>query len=77
MWQDRCHHLGTHMNCRKIILAIITINYYNKVKLFGSTKRTECLEQASAEASVTTQSIVSRLVMQIESLKRKQEATTF
>lgn len=44
------------------------------VKLFGSTKRTECLEQASAEASVTTQSIVSRLVMQIEPLKRKQEA---
>jgi hypothetical protein len=47
------------------------------VKLFGSTKRTECLEQASAEASVTTQSIASRLVMQIESVKRKQEATTF
>ena len=46
------------------------------VKLFGSTKRTECLEQASAEASVTTQSIVSQLVMQIESVKRKQEATT-
>ena len=87
----------------KIILAIITINYYNKVKitlkdrtyvcdcgytedrdvhasknvkLFGSTKRTECLEQASAEASVTTQSIASQLVMQIESVKRKQEATT-
>ena len=46
------------------------------VKLFGSTKRTECLEQASAEASVTTQSIASQLVMQIESVKRKQEATT-
>ena len=46
------------------------------VKLFGSTKRTECLEQASAEASVTTQSIASQLVMQIEPLKRKQEATT-
>ena len=47
------------------------------VKLFGSTKRTECLEQASAEASVTTQSIASQLVMQIESVKRKQEATAF
>jgi putative transposase len=47
------------------------------VKLFGSTKRTECLEQASAEASVTTQSIASRLVMQIEPVKRKQEATIF
>lgn len=34
------------------------------------------LEQASAEASVTTQSIASQLVMQIEPLKRKQEATT-
>jgi len=45
------------------------------VKLFGSTKRTECLEQASAEVSVTTQSIASRLVMQIEPLKRKQKAT--
>ena len=44
--------------------------------MFGSTKRTECLEQASAEASVTTQSIASQLVMQIEPLKRKQEATT-
>jgi len=32
------------------------------------------LEQTSAEASVTTQSIASRLVMQIEPLKRKQEA---
>ena len=46
------------------------------VKLFGSTKRTECLEQASAEASVTTQSIASQLVMQIESVKRKSEADT-
>ena len=44
--------------------------------MFGSTKRTECLEQASVEASVTTQSIASQLVMQIEPLKRKQEATT-
>ena len=41
------------------------------IKLFGSTKRTEWLEQASAEASVTTQSIASQLVMQIEPLKRK------
>ena len=88
----------------KIILAIITINYYNKVKItlkdrtyvcdcgytedrdihaaknvkmFGSTKRTECLEQPSAEISVTTSSTVNPLVMQIESVKRKQEATTF
>ena len=46
------------------------------VKLFGSTKRAECLEQASAEASITTQSIASQSVMQIEPLKRRQEATT-
>ena len=44
------------------------------VKLFGSTKRAECLEQASAEASVNTSSIVSRLIMQTESMKRKQKA---
>ena len=44
------------------------------VKLFGSTKRTECLEQASAEVSVTASSIASRLAMQIEPMKREQEA---
>ena len=41
------------------------------VKLFGSTKRTECLEQASAEVSITTQLIANKLAMQIEPLKRK------
>lgn len=44
------------------------------ILMFGSTKRTECLEQASAEVSVTTSSIASRLVMQIEPMKREQEA---
>ena len=53
------------------------IHASKNVKLFGSTKRTEWLEQPSAETSVTTQSIASRLVMQIESVKREQEATTF
>lgn len=87
----------------KIILAIITINYYNKVKitlkdrtyvcdcgyeldwdvhaarnvkLFGSTKRAECLEQASAEISAPTRKTVNQLFLQAESVKRKQEATT-
>ena len=47
------------------------------VKLFGSTKRTECLEQASAEMNSSTKSSVSRLALQVLSVKRKQEATTF
>ena len=44
--------------------------------MFGSTKRAEWLEQPSAETSVNTYSIVSRLIMQTESMKRKQEAYT-
>lgn len=47
------------------------------VLLFGSTKRTaECLEQASAEASTSMRLITSRLVSQVEPMKRKQEAYT-
>ena len=47
------------------------------VKLFGSTKRAECLEQASVEELVNTSLNNSRLDLQINPLKRKQEATTF
>ena len=46
------------------------------VKLFGSTKRTECLEQASVEELVTTSLNVSHLDLQVSPLKRKQKATT-
>lgn len=47
------------------------------VKLFGSTKRAECLEQASVEELVNISLNYSRLDLQINPLKRKQEATTF
>jgi len=53
------------------------IHASKNVKLFGSTKRAEWLEQPSAEMSTSTKSVASRLVMQVSSLKRKQEATTF
>src|SRR5574344_2058961 len=53
------------------------IHAAKNVKLFGSTKRTECLEQASAEASVNTSSIVSQLIMQIEPMKRKKKMPPF
>ena len=43
------------------------------VKLFGSTKRAECLEQASAEMSATTRKTVNQLFLQVESVKRKQK----
>ena len=43
------------------------------VKLFGSTKRAECLEQASAEIPATTRKTVNQLFLQAESVKRKQE----
>ena len=43
------------------------------VKLFGSIKRAECLEQASAEISATTRKTVNQLFLQAESVKRKQE----
>ena len=46
------------------------------VKLFGSTKRAEWLEQPSVEELVNTSLNVSRLDLQINPLKRKQEATT-
>ena len=45
------------------MLTIIIVRCYIEltinIKLFGLTKRTECLEQASAEVSITTQSIVN------------------
>ena len=63
------------MNCLKLLKRNFLLQ--KKIKIGGAIKNTECLEQASAEASVTTQSIASQLVMQIEPLKRKQEATTF
>ena len=47
------------------------------VKLFGSTKRAECLEQASVEELVNTSLNASCLDLQINPLKRKQEAATF
>ena len=43
------------------------------VKLFGSIKRAECLEQASAEISAPTRKTVNQLFLQAESVKRKQE----
>ena len=46
------------------------------VKLFGSTKRTECLEQASVETNTSTLSSVSRLALQALSVKQEKEATT-
>ena len=60
----------------KIILVIITINASKNVKLFGSTKRTECLEQASVETNTSTLSSVSRLALQALSVKQEKEATT-
>jgi hypothetical protein len=45
------------------------------VKLFGSTKRAEWLEQPSVEELVTTSLNASRLDLQINPLKRKQKAT--
>ena len=47
------------------------------VKLFGSTKRAEWLEQPSVEELVNTSLNASRLNLQISPLKRKQKATTF
>ena len=47
------------------------------VKLFGSTKRAEWLEQPSVEELVNTSLNASRLDLQISPLKRKQKATTF
>ena len=47
------------------------------VKLFGSTKRAEWLEQPSVEELVTTSLNASRSDLQINPLKRKQKATTF
>ena len=43
------------------------------VKLFGSTKRAECLEQTSVE-SLVSMALGSSLVPQIKMLKRKNEA---
>ena len=43
------------------------------VKLFGSTKRAECLEQASAETLSSTALNIS-LIPQVKSMKRKHEA---
>ena len=43
------------------------------VKLFGSIKRAECLEQASAEIPATTRETVNQLFLQAESVKRKQK----
>ena len=47
------------------------------VKLFGSTKRAEWLEQPYVEELVNTSLNASRLDLQISPLKRKQKATTF
>ena len=44
--------------------------------MFGSTKRAEWLEQPSVEELVNTSLNASRLDLQINPLKRKQEATT-
>ena len=44
------------------------------VKLFGSTKRTECLEQASVETNIYTLSSASRLALQVLSVKQEKEA---
>ena len=46
------------------------------VKLFGSTKRTEWLEQPSVETNTSTLSSVSRLALQALSVKQEKEATT-
>ena len=46
------------------------------VKLFGSTKRTEWLEQPSVETNTSTSSSVSRLALQALSVKQEKEATT-
>ena len=43
------------------------------VKLFGSIKRAECLDQASAEIPANTRKTVNKLFLQAESVKRKQE----
>ena len=44
------------------------------IKLFGSTKRTECLEQASVETNTSTLSSASRLALQVLSVKQEKEA---
>jgi putative transposase len=52
------------------------IHASKNVLLFGSTKRAECLEQTSAEVSTSMRLIDSRLISQVEPMKRKQETYT-
>ena len=53
------------------------IHAARNVKMFGSTKRTECLEQASAENSSSTSLLTEMLDdLQEDSMKRKSEADT-
>ena len=57
---------------------LTVLNYAARnVKMFGSTKRTECLEQASAENSSSTSLLTEMLDdLQEDSMKRKSEADT-
>ena len=55
---------------------IFKYDYKEHRKLFGSTKRTEWLEQPSVETNTSTLSSVSRLTLQALSVKQEKEATS-
>ncbi len=66
---DRTFVCGCGYSCDRDVHAA------KNVKLFGSIKRAECLEQASAEITTTTRETVNQLFLQVESVKRKQETS--
>ena len=87
MWQESCRtfrsadelpHLPLVFNkCDCGYEYDRDIHAARNVKIFGSTKRTECLEQASAENSSSTSLLTEMLDdLQEDSMKRKSEADT-
>ena len=67
---DRIYNCGCGYSCDRDVHAA------RNVKLFGSTKRAECLEQASAE-TLASMALNISLIPQVKSMKRKQKADTF